>query len=193
MLSLVEYMQRIANALKFRILTLVRPPNVSELEFISLTGNHGQFSEKLRKLGQVKAADGIQKNAFHVGLCWLRLAQDHLDDAAASLASGRKRSTFSRSYYAAYNASKAVRYIVAGAVSLKGDDHHKASDLPDDFPNVDKWAEMIPKLYEHRLFSDYDNWIFTESEHSLLPVDAHDLAREFLEASRLYLQSKFGI
>jgi uncharacterized protein (UPF0332 family) len=56
----------------------------------------------------------------------MRLAQEHLEDATASLAAGRKRSTFSRSYYAAYSASKAVRYLVFGAVSLTG---IKASQL----------------------------------------------------------------
>jgi hypothetical protein len=127
---------RIIAALRFRIAKLVREPSVTELEFISLTVNHGQFSDKLRKLDLAAAAEEVQKNAFHVGLRWMTLAQEHLDDAAASLLAGRKRSTFSRSYYAAYNASKAVRYIVFGVVSLKGDDHHKASDLPDDLPKV---------------------------------------------------------
>jgi hypothetical protein len=184
---------RIIAAIKFRIAKVVREPSVTELEFISLTVNHGQFSEKLRQLGLPTAADGIQKNAFHVGLRWMKLAEEHLDDAAASLAAGRKRSTFSRSYYAAYNASKAVRYIVLGAVSLKGDDHHKASDLPNDFPSGDRWAQMVPKLYEHRLFSDYDNWRSTESEHSLTPAEAYELAGEFLVAAKSYLQAKFGI
>jgi hypothetical protein len=52
---------------------------------------------------------------------------------------------------------------------------------------------MIPKLYEHRLFSDCDNWLSTESEHSLTPNDAYELASEFLTAARSYLQTKFGI
>jgi HEPN domain-containing protein len=184
---------RIIAAIRFRIAKVVREPSVTELEFISLTVNHGQFSEKLRQLGLPTAGEGIQKNAFHVGLRWMKLAEEHLDDAAVSLAAGRKRSTFSRSYYAAYNASKAVRYIVGGAVSLKGDDHLKASDLPNDFPSAVRWAEMIPKLYEHRLLSDYDNWDSTESQHSLTPSQAHELAGEFLLAAKSYLLAKFGI
>jgi HEPN domain-containing protein len=184
---------RIIAALRFRVAKIIREPSVTELEFISLTNNHGHFSEKLRRLDLPAAAEEIKKNAYHVGLRWLVLAEEHLEDAASSLRAGRKRSTFSRSYYAAYNASKAVRYIVFGVVSLKGDDHHKASDLPNDFPSVERWAEMIPKLYEHRLFSDYDNWRSTESDHSLTPTEAFDLANEFLAAAKSYLHAKFGI
>jgi hypothetical protein len=184
---------RIIAALRFRIAKVVREPSVTELEFISLTVNHGHFSDKLRKLDLPAAAAEVQKNAFHVGLRWIKLAQEHLVDAEASLSAGLRRSTFSRSYYATYNASKGVRYIVFGVVSLKGDDHHKASDLPDDFPNTGKWAEMIPKLYEHRLFSDYDNWNSTASQHTLSPKEAFELAQQFLEDSRSYLSTKFGI
>jgi len=103
------------------------------------------------------------------------------------------RSTFSRSYYAAYNASKAIRYIVDGAVSLKGDDHHKASsDLPDDFPDVDRWSGEVTKLYEHRLRADYDNWASTVGEHSLTAQQAMDLATEFVDRCRSYLSGRLG-
>ena len=105
---------------------------------------------------------------------------------------GRRRSTLSRSYYAAYNASKAVRYITSGAVSLAGDDHKKASELPDDFPSVDRWAAAVTRLYENRLMSDYDNWTSSSSEFSLTPQDAFDLAQEFVGKSREYLQAKIG-
>lgn len=113
---------------------------------MSLTNNHAQWADKLRKLGLSAAADETRRNAFFVGLRWISLAGEHLEDAAACLAAGRRRATFSRSYYAAYNASKGVRYIVGGVVSLKGDDHQKAWDLPNDFPSGDRWAEVIPTL-----------------------------------------------
>jgi hypothetical protein len=85
---------RIIAALRFRVAKVVREPSVTELEFISLTVNHGQFSEKLRRLGLFAAAEEIQKNAFHVGLRWMELAQEHLDDAAASLLLGEKDPRF---------------------------------------------------------------------------------------------------
>ena len=186
-------LSRIAAALRFRVAKVMSEPSVTELEFMSLTANHGHWADKLRRLNLPDAADQVRKNALFVGLRWVALAQEHLDDAAASLAAGRRRSTFSRSYYAAYNASKGVRYIVGGSVSLKGDDHQKASELPNDFPSVDRWAEMIPRLYEHRLLSDYDNWRSTEAGHSLSPSEAYELANEFLRVANSYLHVKFGI
>src|SRR5262249_1396907 len=139
------------------------------------------------------AAEEARRNALFVGLRWISLAQEHLDDAAVCLDAGRQRSTFSRSYYAAYNASKGVRYIVVGVVSLKGDDHQKAWDLPNNFPSVDRLAEVIPRVYEHRLFSDYDNWRATQDAHSMTPAQAYSLAVEFVGVAQSYLQTKFGI
>ena len=63
---------RIVAALKFRAHRLAQQPKVAELEFISLTANHAQFSDKLRNLGQISAAAEIQRNAFYVGLRWVR-------------------------------------------------------------------------------------------------------------------------
>lgn len=184
---------RIIRALRFHIDNLVQSPQVPELDFINLVGNHGQYCEKLRKLGHGESAEHIKKNAQYVGLRWMELAQDHLDDAFSALQAGRTRSAYSRSYYAIYNASKAVRYIVSGTVSLRGDDHHKASDLPDDFPQVAKWAEMVPKIYEHRLYADYDNWNATISSVTISIQDACDSAKEFVDSCSSYLHSKFGI
>jgi hypothetical protein len=77
-------------------------------------------------------------------------------------------------------------------VSLAGDDHRKASELPDDFPGVDRWAAAITRLYENRLISDYDHWNSSLSEFSLTPEEAFSLAREFLEKAREYLQARMG-
>ncbi len=184
-----EAIGRIIAAIRLR----VGVPPVREAEFIGIIGNHGQFRKKLATLDQVRAAEDIERSAYYVGVCWLRLALEHLEDARHSCSVGRTRATFSRSYYAAYNASKAVRYVVGGAVSLKGDDHGKASSgLPDDFPNVDKWSEIVTLLFEHRLRADYDNWISTTREHSLNPSQALKLAEEFVDRCRLYLGEKMG-
>ncbi len=170
-----------------------KPPSVDEREFLRLTGNHGAYCDKLRILGLASASQQIAENAHHVGLCWLRLAHEHLTDSKCALDAGRTRSVYSRAYYAAYNTSKAVRYIVSGSVSLNSDDHKKASDLPDDLAGVDKWSEAITTLYEHRLRADYDNWTSTAKEASLSPADAFDLAAKFYTAALTYLEAKYGI
>jgi hypothetical protein len=78
-------------------------------------------------------------------------------------------------------------------VSLREDDHKKASELPDDFPEVEKWAADITSLREHRLRADYDNWGTTGSEHSLSAKDVVDLAEQFLSEAEQYLESKCRI
>jgi sulfur relay (sulfurtransferase) DsrC/TusE family protein len=123
---------------------------------------------------------------------WFLLAKEHLEEAAAA-GEKRKRTAYSRAYYAAYNASKAVRYIVNGEVSLKGDDHAKASELPNDFPDVTKWPGQIASLYEHRLRADYDNWTGTEAENSLTVNTCIQYAADFVTECQAYIAEKFSV
>jgi hypothetical protein len=102
---------------------MAKPPIIDEREFLKLTRNHGEFCQKLRLLGLPAASTDLVENAYHVGLSWLRLADEHMKDGKVAANAGGDRASYSRSYYAAYNASKSVRYIVTGAVSLTGDDH----------------------------------------------------------------------
>jgi hypothetical protein len=78
-----------------------------------------------------------------------------------------------------------------GSVSLKGDDHARASaDLPDDMLNVDHWSHEITLLFEHRLRADYDNW--SEPAMTLTPTEAIQKAESFIEDARIYINSKMG-
>jgi len=172
---------------------MAKPPIIDEREFLKITKNHGEFCQKLRSLGFGTASTDVIENAYHVGLSWLCLAFEHMKDAKAAEGTGSQRASYSRSYYAAYNASKSVRYIVTGAVSLSGDDHNHASDLPDDFPDVEKWTDAINNLREHRLKADYDNWASTAAELSLTPPQAVQLAETFMSEATKYLETKFGI
>jgi uncharacterized protein (UPF0332 family) len=172
---------------------MAKVPLMEEREFIKITQNHGEFRYKLQTLGHENAASDIRENAHHIGLCWLRLAYEHMSDAKAAVGSNCDRAAYSRSYYAIYNASKSVRYIVTGSVSLAGDDHKKAPDLPDDFPEVEKWAAEIIRLREHRLRADYDNWRSTGTEQSVSPANVIELAEQFLSQAKQYLETKFGV
>ena len=170
---------------------MAKSPPVHELEFLKLVPNHAESVRKLATLG-VPVPD-LTLYAFHVGLCWIRLAEEHLQDCRLAEKAGSRRATFSRAYYAAYNASKGVRYIVAGAVSLKGDDHQKAQDLPNDFPDVNQWSLRITRLYENRLRADYDNWNSTGSEFSMSSAEALSFADRFVSTTKTYITTKFGI
>jgi uncharacterized protein (UPF0332 family) len=169
-----------------------KPPPISELDFIKLTSNHAEFGSKLARLAIASPSYGAY--AEHVCECWFRLAEDHLREADVAVTSGCPRAAFSRAYYAGYNASKAVRYMVNGVVSLKGDDHGRAAvDLPGDLPSTATWSQNLTTLYEHRLRADYDNWQSSTTQNTLLPAQAVQIAREFLETARTYLSQKFGI
>ncbi|MBB3258110.1 uncharacterized protein (UPF0332 family) [Paraburkholderia bannensis] len=169
-----------------------RPLPVSELEFLQITANHLEFVKKLERLGWTNAE--IREFGVEVGTKWFRLGQQHLDEAKLLEAAGCIRACHSRAYYAAYNVSKSVRYLVKGIVSLKGDDHGKASvDLPHDFPNVADWSVKISRLYEHRLRADYDNWSTTIADQTLSSQTAISDAESFIAVAIGYLDTKFGI
>lgn len=169
-----------------------KKPPVSELQFLKISANFRELSQKLTVLGL--SAPDIREYANHVCECWFKLAEEHLVDARSALASNSVRSAYSRAYYAAYNASKAARYFTAGFVSLKGDDHAKAAtDLPDDLTDVEQWSRTIVSLYEHRLRADYDNWSDTQQMHSISSTDAVRLADEFVQIVRAYMATKHGV
>ncbi|MGA4111079.1 hypothetical protein ACI2T3_08605 [Ralstonia nicotianae] len=156
---------------------------VHELEFLKLSSNYLELARKLSTLGW--PTPDLARYAQYVCTAWFHLGEEHLLEAKKILAAGCRRACFSRAYYAAYNASKGVRYMVRGFVSLKGDDHSKASsDLPDDFPDVGSWASRVGKLYEHRLRADYDNWGTTASEDTLKPDEAVAEAEAFRVANK---------
>jgi len=170
-----------------------RIPPISELEFLHTTQNHREFRAKLSKLGLAAAEAEIEAYAQYVGLRWLKLAETHLREAKRALRGGSSRATYSRAYYAAYNASKAVRYIATGFVSLRADDHQKASELPGDFPDQTFWGPSITKLYEQRLRADYDNWGRRKSFFTMKRANSVRVASDFLRLCKAYLRDKHGL
>ena len=160
--------------------------------FLKATQNHAEFRRKLAELGLTTSSDEILEYARHVGECWFGLATEHLQDAKDAAQRGMSRSVYSRSYYAVYNASKAVRYLAQGWVSLKTEDHQKAVDLPGDFPDVDNWSIAVRELYEHRLRADYDNWATTAGKNTLKPDDCIARAETFVVEAARYLNRKYG-
>lgn len=168
-----------------------RPP-VGELEFLKLSGNHLELARKLSTLAC--AAPDILEYAKHVSEAWFRLGEEHLAEGKTLNPAKSPRAAYSRAYYAAYNASKAARYIKQGFVSLKGDDHGRAAtDLPGDFPDVVKWGRTLAELYEHRLRADYDNWTGTGKSFVMKPSKALKQAETFVNKTRVYLKSKCGM
>src|SRR5438128_573891 len=102
-----------------------------ERKFLKAVRNHAAFKKQLNDLAMTSDLNSLEGSVIVVAGCWFKLAREHLSEAHGADKAKYHRSAYSRSYYAAYNASKAVRYLVYGEVSLKGDDHAKASEIPD--------------------------------------------------------------
>src|SRR6202162_5940849 len=68
-----------------------------------------ELTNNLTQIG-ISAPD-VLEYAKQLSKCWFDLGEQHLNEANAALAARCERAAFSRSYYAAYNASKAMRYI----------------------------------------------------------------------------------
>ena len=155
--------------------------------------NHHDFGQRLRDLSLTGQLPDYERQVRSVSIAWLRLAIEHLTEGQRALVSRMPRAAYSRAYYAAYNASKATRFMSVGRVSLHGDDHKKASELPADFPDHAKWGVDITSLYEHRLRADYDNWSNSAKENSLSASDAIRLAERLLQECQTYLSTRFQV
>ncbi len=167
--------------------------STDERRALELLKNHAEFKAILVSLTMSSDIGVLESHVHAVARKWFELGRLHLLDASAVDTKVNSRSVYSRAYYAAYNASKAVRYVVHGSVSLRGDDHKKVADLPASFPDVDSWVSRLPLLYEHRLRADYDNWSDTASENILAPEDCLAAAAEFLKAAEQFLLAKYGL
>jgi hypothetical protein len=164
-----------------------------ERQTLDLLKNHAELKATLVSLAMSADLSVLEGHVHAVARGWFELARMHYADASAVDPSANSRSVYSRAYYAAYNASKAVRYIVRGSVSLRGDDHKKVGDLPNNFPELDAWITKLPLLYQHRLRADYDNWSETASENELSPSECLTTAHAFIAASEQFLLSHYGL
>ncbi len=164
-----------------------------ERRALELLKNHAEFKATLVSLTMNGDLPVLQSHVYAVARKWFELARMHYADAAAADIRRNPRAVYSRAYYAAYNASKAVRYVVRGCVSLRGDDHKIVAELPSSFPDVDAWAGKLLVLYEHRLRADYDNWSDTPRENVLSPADCLAAAATFLKAAEQFLLTEYGL
>jgi hypothetical protein len=120
-----------------------------------------------------------------------RLSQQHLRIAGQLAISNRNwRSTISRCYYAAYNASRSVRYLVSGFVKLDGEDHKHVGDLPDDFPDRANWSNFTVELRRDRNTADYEPWDRIRRSLTFDPDEALEKTHGFVRVCRDYLKQK---
>jgi len=166
---------------------------IDQHEFWKDFKNHAEVKRILEKHQLIDKPSDFDSLMHAVARCWMKLAVLHLKEAKEFSSLRFRRSFHSRGYYAVYNASKSIRYLVSGQVSEKGDDHQKVSDLPDDFPDVSVWGSFLRHMYKSRLVADYDGWPNSSRMLNAHMKTALQSCNNFIKVSKEYARNKFGV
>jgi len=83
--------------------------STDERRALELLKNHAEFKATLVSLTMNGDLPILESHVYAVARKWFELARMHHADAFAADARTNPRSVYSRAYYAAYHASKAVR------------------------------------------------------------------------------------
>ncbi len=162
-------------------------PSVTEPDFLQL-GNQNKVRRIISAFASQETLAGFDAAAGDIVKRWYSLARDHLSAARHLLrVRGAWRSVVSRTYYAAYNASRAVRLHVTGSVKRGAKDHKSIADLPDDFPRRRDWSAFLQDLRFDRSLSDYEPWPETYRELNRRPAQSLREVTDFLRSVREYL------
>ena len=119
----------------------------------------------------------------------IRLGESHLRYTRSLSGLGVWRQKVSRSYYACYSLSKAIRLAHEGMYSVEANDHKKIGDLPDDFPDRDIWSNKMTKFRADRNISDYGH---KAKERDLEYTSSQYLieAENFIKEAKAYMKRK---
>ncbi len=164
---------------------MTKKPEILEL------GSHARVLRILKSHSGRSNISWYHDAVRNVAHYWLLLASQHLRVARQLVSEPRVwRTVVSRSYYAAYNASRSVRYLVKGSVKLDATDHQDVGDLPDDFPRRAAWSTLLTEMRKDRNIADYEPWTGIRSSLSHAPSVSLARADEFLRESKAYLRAK---
>lgn len=161
---------------------------VSEKFLYLLKKNPNAIKEGLSDILDQKSLDQIQieidKNVKEL----FRLGMNHYN-FAKTIHSNNWRHKISRLYYAAYNISRSVRLHTVGVYSTDSEDHKRIGELPNDFPNQNRYIAGLVELRDDRNISDYDHT--ANIEDTKLGIDnACSLVEDFLNDADHYLKNR---
>jgi hypothetical protein len=165
-------------------------PSIKRPEILSL-GNHAQALGVLEKIAGGSDLHWYHEAVHAVAREWYQLSSHHMRAGRQLLSRPRNwRAVVSRSYYAAYNASRAVRYFVKGAVAFDSKDHQLVGDLPTDFPDAASWATFVNELRRDRNIADYEPWKDVRTKLSDSPSSSLNRVEKFISVARLYMRNR---
>lgn len=153
-----------------------------------LAGNPRKIINNLKGLVEVGAISALEQEVDRNVRQMIALGRSYLRFAQGQPKGPYWRQVVSRSYYAAYFTSRAVRLYVDGHYTTDSSDHQKIGTLPKDFPSVNEYSVVFPVLREDRNICDYDH---TATAKDLTYKSSETLSRvnRFLKDATLYLRS----
>lgn len=160
----------------------MNPPNFLDL------GNPRKVKAHLEDILDQDALDLIEQEIQRNSIDLYNLGLHHYR-FAVRLPSNYWRQKVSRFYYAAYAVSRSIRLYVNGYHSTDVKDHQRIGELPDGFPQNNRFSNKLSILREDRNTCDYDH----ESRASDLLIsssDAAELVKDFLIEAKKYLDGR---
>ncbi|WP_222434217.1 HEPN domain-containing protein [Stenotrophomonas maltophilia] len=121
----------------------------------------------------------------------IALSQQFLTDARRLKKSGipTNRTIVSRCYYAMYHAMRSATYIDHG-----GDDHEQhttlPSKLPKDFPDRNRWSNILKNARFERNRADYDPYPRRDADFKEAADKLLEEASELVKQARMYVATK---
>lgn len=152
-----------------------------------LNKNVGELKRQLAGILSTKSAQvfdaTVRKNVAQL----FKLGEQHYM-FARGISASHWRQVVSRSYYAVYNVSRAIRLAVAGHYSQEVKDHEKVGELPDDFPDKSTYTNKLRLLRDDRNLCDYDHTV-VQADLGSTSVDTLQLVELFIDHGRQYLNA----
>lgn len=161
----------------------MKPPHI-----LLLNKNVVELKKHLAGILSKDSASAFDTAVQHNVIQLFKLGEHHYTFAQA-IAAQYWRQIVSRSYYAAYNISKAVRLAVNGSYSQEVKDHEKVGDLPDDFPNKNIYANKLRLLRDDRNLCDYDHTA-VQAELGSTSADTLQLVSDLIGDAKKYLGAR---
>jgi len=119
----------------------------------------------------------------------MKLSRHHLLFAISIKGNYAWRQKVSRSYYACYNASKALRLFNRGHYSQESKDHEKIGDLPKTFNDKPFWDNFLTKLRSDRNLADYDH-VKKSIDMEYTPKEYLKHSEKFFNEAKAYLKDR---
>lgn len=155
---------------------------------LQASSNTRKMLENLRHILDTTACDAIQQELDKNVKALFFLGEEHFQFAKQT---SKKlwRQRISRLYYGAYNVRRAVELHSDGIYRTDTSDHKNMHNIPDTFPNKDKYKIQLVTLRDDRNLADYSHDA-SETDLILTQDDADMLVADFINDARHFLDNR---